>query len=894
MSRLDQAKNAAVAALTRRKAAKAPTCASLRADEDRLRKRREAKEAQNATRRQAAENRLDAKQAAERAKLTGRLEREIKGLASEFGCAPRPQRVSKASTPKRLARAPRPDYVRGEFRVHLADRFVAIDSPFVADVVARTAKDALLQGEGFHWSDEAHRWRRKASKAAWTAAIRVVDQLAAGLPAAVAEAVATTAAKAKILERFEFDGTRCTIFVRPAGYAVEVVEGGFELTLNTLDGADLFEQANRGVESLRVMSRGSNLDTPVAQERRRMLAWTADRVAYVFSLAARRIAVARKDPRPVELGQRLPPPPRPSPVATPGQPSLDLTRLNDGRWIEVDEYQARLHRSQKALARGEPLDPTGDYGVPPKTYPPPLADGTPGRPDYVVGGFRAQWTELGYDSGIGKLHAPWKGTTVVAIYVPHIANVEIYKMRKAALLAAGFRWSAEEGRYERKASEAAWSAAVKLVDELAVALPPKVVAVVSPGAANEPQKPDPIAGRVYGKATEVVLTSARGALKVIPARFVLMSARDLIPSHDSQTFDPRPDYPEGVQERRYEVDRNEQIKVTGVAQDMHPGLLQSTSTGAVDGTPVIAAGGAAVVLGGNGRSMGAQRHYKSGRTILRDYVVEHAGEFGITAAQARRLEDPIVVREVDVPRAEWPRMVRDLNVTLTQTMDADTEAAAQARQLPADVLRTLATGLAQGELGEFLRSRASLGLVGALERSGFINRSNRGRMVADDGLLSREATLQLERQLLSLLVPDTALLERLGLEIRGTLARSAPVWLAAAANGPKWDLREPLLAALGDLRTMRHDNQCLAQWLQQTSFGRSTTSGSMGRLLLEILDLAGGKPVIFAKVARAYFEASSGGGLFGGGVEPMQALSEAAMGAGINPASAISKKRCKR
>lgn len=605
MSRLAQAKNAAVAALTQ-KSAREPTCAEMKATEDRLRKRREALEARNAERRKAVESRLADKHAAEVDKQAKRFERELADLASEFGCTPKP--VSKPSTPRARAVKPaRPDYVRGDdLRAHWgSDRIVAIYSPFVVDDDARAAKGAYLRGEGFRWSDDEHRWRRKASDAAWTAAVRAVDRLAVGIAPAAAN------------------------------------------------------------------------DSP----------------------------------------------------------------------------------------------------------------------------------------------APVK---------------------------------------KKPAKSASTS-------------------------------------RVYGNATEVVLTSARGALKVIPARFVLMRASDLVPSHDAQTFAARTDYPAGVQERRYEVDTNEQLKVVNVAQDMHPGLLQSTSTGAVDGTPVIAAGPAAVVLGGNGRSMGAQRHYQSGRTILRDYVIEHAGEFGLTAAQARQLEDPIIVREVDVPRSEWPRMVRDLNVTLTQTMDADTEAAAQARQLPADVIRTIAGGLAQGEIGEFLRSRASLGLVGALERSGFINRSNRGRMVESDGLLSREAALQLERQLLALLVPDTALLERLGLEIRNTLNRSAPLWLAAASSGPQWDLREPMLAALSDLRTMRHDNQCLAQWLAQTSFGRMTVAGTMGRLLLEVLDLAGGKPVVFSKVARAFFEASSGGGgLFGGNVEPMQALSDAAVGVGINPASAVSRKRCKR
>lgn len=811
MSRLDHAKSAAVAALIKT-VARPRTCGEMKAAEDRLRMRREAQEARNAERYAAAEVKLAAKQESERAKLTGRFERETKVLATQFGCAGTPRAVSKASTP-RVTRAPRalaahpptaqrPDYVRDDVRATWTGKIVAIYSPFVADNAAREVKGVLLRSEGFRWSEEEHRWRRKASEAAWAAATRVVDQLAEGAPAAVAEVLAETSAPAstrKVFAEFEFDDTKCTIFVHPPGYRVRVAEGGLELELDTVDGTDLFQRATEALSSMlgeasspnAIRDGGALVDPALRETIRRQNRWKADRVVYVFSLAARRIAketarLGRRNaaaPRVVAAARRTP-----APAAT--------TR------------RARM---------GDTVTITGAR-----------QDGTPeftGLTGTVLG-FRGSYAEIDNLAGID-----------------------------------GSRWIETS----------------------------RLVPLTAPAPAPEVK-----VGRVYGNSTEVVLQSARGALKVVPARFVLMSASSLIPSHDSQTFDPRPDYPANVQERRYEVDRNEQLKVTGVAQDMHPGLLQSTSTGAVDGTPVIAAGDAPVVLGGNGRSMGAQRHYKSGRTVLRDYVVEHAGEFGIDARLARKIEDPIIVREVDVPRVEWPRMVRDLNVTLTQTMDADTEAAAQARQLPPDVIRTLAAGLAQGEVGEFLRSRASLGLVGALERSGFINRSNRGRMVGEDGLLSREAMLQLERQLLALLVPDTGLLERLGLEVRGTLNRSAPLCLAAAANGPQWDLREPLLAALGDLRTMRHDNQCLAQWLQQASFGRGTTDNSMGRLLLEILDLAGGKPVVFSKVARAYFEASSGGGLFGGGVAPMQALSEAAVGAGINPASAVSKKRCKR
>lgn len=402
-----------------------------------------------------------------------------------------------------------------------------------------------------------------------------------------------------------------------------------------------------------------------------------------------------------------------------------------------------------------------------------------------------------------------------------------------------------------------------------------------------------LAGGIGGAESLVTLQTGRGSLKALPARFVLTSAASLVPSHDAQTFDARSDYPELVQERRYDADQLERMKVVDIAQNMQPGLVANTNVGAVDGTPVVA-NGVGVVLGGNGRTMGAQRHYASGRHVLADYLVRHAAQFGLTADAVRSIKDPIVVRVVDAPRSEWPRLVRDLNVGLTQTMDATTEAVAQARHFPPDVVKLLAAGLADAEIGEWLRSRASLPLVGALERSGFLTRANRGRYLTKEGLLSAEARTALERQLLAALVPDAALLDRLGAEVRGTLTRSAPFWLAAAAAGGSWDVRGALLAAVKDLAELRSDGQCLAQWEQQGSFiPRATRKGTTGETLLQLLDLAGGKPVVFTKIARQFYQDSAGGGLFGS-KDPIQALTEAAATVAVNPTSAASRRRCRK
>jgi len=78
---------------------------------------------------------------------------------------------------------------------------------------------------------------------------------------------------------FTFDGTSCTI--RSArvhgdtkdGFDVTVIEGGYTVLLETVDGADLYTNALANVRVVADMS-----------------AWTRDRIAYVFSLAAGRIA----------------------------------------------------------------------------------------------------------------------------------------------------------------------------------------------------------------------------------------------------------------------------------------------------------------------------------------------------------------------------------------------------------------------------------------------------------------------------------------------------------------------------------------------------------------------------------------------------------------------------
>lgn len=365
-------------------------------------------------------------------------------------------------------------------------------------------------------------------------------------------------------------------------------------------------------------------------------------------------------------------------------------------------------------------------------------------------------------------------------------------------------------------------------------------------------------GLCGGQAT-VLLSTHQGAPREIPTRYCLVEASTLITSHDPQTFDIDPRFPAATQERRYDKDRGEQMKVIQIAQNPRPELVFSTAADATSGTPVVTQDGESLlVLGGNGRSMGLRRHYRSGGTVFRDYLTAHAAEFGFTAAQVKKFRQPTIVRVIEAPRDQWVRLVRDLNQTLTQSMDVIAEGVSLARQMPPELLGILADNVGEGELGPFYDSRASLPLIHALERAGVITTSNRNRILGPNGLLNDEGKVLITRQISAAVLPDADLLEYLGPQLRGTLARSAPHIIAAAAAGGEWDVRPALARAVQDLLGSRARDLTVKQLFGQVDFLNppATHRHPMGLRLLVLLDRLGGKPLVFSRVFK-YFATES-------------------------------------
>lgn len=316
-------------------------------------------------------------------------------------------------------------------------------------------------------------------------------------------------------------------------------------------------------------------------------------------------------------------------------------------------------------------------------------------------------------------------------------------------------------------------------------------------------------GGYEGAETRVLTATAAGCPARSNARYRVVEASQLVASHDPVDFSRSPAYPEGIQERQYHRDRSEQIKVIQQAQCLRPELLINDNPDAINGPPVCTPAG--IVLGGNSRTMTAQRVYRTdpdGAKVLRDYLGTHARDYGLTPAVVRRLSEPVLVRVVhpdDPSPAGLRELVRRYNEALTQRMDPAAEQVAVSGRVDEGVLASLAEGLEPGEtLTSFLTTSRSRSFVAALQRSGLIDRRSFSALVDDrTGLLNEDGRTFVARALVGRLVPDPTLLDALGTAVRDNLSASVPSLYRAAAAGRPWDLTPHLLPAARLYQEMR-------------------------------------------------------------------------------------------
>ena len=169
------------------------------------------------------------------------------------------------------------------------------------------------------------------------------------------------------------------------------------------------------------------------------------------------------------------------------------------------------------------------------------------------------------------------------------------------------------------------------------------------------------------------------------ARYRVVEADALQPSHNPETFEPNPRYPEGVQERPYHTDRAAQEFTVERARELDADILLDPTVGSASGPPVVTPEG--IVLGGNNRTMMIQRAMRQHPERFRAYreaLEARAAEFGIDPEQVRRMQAPVLVREVEPgerSRDALRALGERLNTDPQKAKDALAEATTRAARL---------------------------------------------------------------------------------------------------------------------------------------------------------------------------------------------------------------------
>ncbi len=317
-----------------------------------------------------------------------------------------------------------------------------------------------------------------------------------------------------------------------------------------------------------------------------------------------------------------------------------------------------------------------------------------------------------------------------------------------------------------------------------------------------------------GKAT-TLLTSARE----LPAKYRLVEADSLIPSHDAHTFAKNPAYPEGLQERAYDTSKEAQARVIQQAQNYDPRYTVNTNPDAVNGPPVVTPDG--TVLGGNSRAMSTQRLYEKDGSAYKAALKEQASTFGFTPEQVEGMKKPVLVRQVDSPATpdDARRLGSELNKSMTGAMGVSERAVSAGKNLKPETLQNVA-GIMQADDSTLREAMAKHGanIVKMLTSDGVITDRERPQFVdAATGGLSEEGKTFVERALMGSVIDDPRLMDSAPKSVLNKLERSLGSITSFASRPDEWNLLPAIREAVGELGAIHRSESTVDLRLAQTS-----------------------------------------------------------------------------
>jgi hypothetical protein len=251
----------------------------------------------------------------------------------------------------------------------------------------------------------------------------------------------------------------------------------------------------------------------------------------------------------------------------------------------------------------------------------------------------------------------------------------------------------------------------------------------------------------------------------LPAKYKLVEAADLTPSHNAETFAPNPGYPPAVQERAYHTSKEAQARVIQQAQNYDPRYTVNTNPDAVNGPPIVTPDG--TVLGGNSRTMSTQRLYARGQgDTYRDYLRTNAQQFGLTPEAVDKMQKPVLVREIPAPGdiEAARRLGSELNKNMTGALGTSERAVSAGKSITPASLSQISGMLdnlgPDSSIRDLLRDRGR-DVLSLLTRDGAITERERPQFIdTATGGLSEEGKQFAERALLGTVVDEPTLMER--------------------------------------------------------------------------------------------------------------------------------------
>lgn len=338
-----------------------------------------------------------------------------------------------------------------------------------------------------------------------------------------------------------------------------------------------------------------------------------------------------------------------------------------------------------------------------------------------------------------------------------------------------------------------------------------------------------------GKETEVYTDSG----KSIPVQYRVVPADDLIASHDASALEINPGYPSALQPRDRErvVMRQQVERMSNTLRPEELGEGRNLNQGA----PLIRSDG--VVLNGNGRTIAivrAQARNKERAAAYRDYLMENAETFGLSREAVARVDNPVLVREV-----QGDISADTMNDIIGSTTGGSRMGASENAQADADKLtHTVMDTYVPNEKGDLTTAANRDFVAGVLHK--VVGQGELNAYLDKDGHVNADGIQRVKRALFAAAYGDDEIVAKMAestdddtRNVSNGLMAAAPMMarLSVKKDIPYMrELRDAIADAVKQLDTLRRSGDSVKDYLgAQALFSEHEDSAEM-REILSFLD----------------------------------------------------------